>query len=65
MKGARCQLEELDASAVIDGDNLGLVLLLEGLQSPQEGRLIQPMEFCAGRSRLSGMLGVLSGVVSL
>lgn len=34
MKGDRSLLEELDSSAIADSDNLGLALLLEGLQSP-------------------------------
>ena len=35
VKGDRSLLEELDTSAIADSDDLGLVLLLEGLQSPQ------------------------------
>lgn len=42
-------LEELDASAIADGDDLRLVLLLQGLQSPQEGGFIQPVELWTGR----------------
>lgn len=50
-------LEELDTTAITQRDDLSLVLLLQGLQSPQEGRLIQPMELWTGTEGHSGALG--------
>lgn len=43
-KGRRLLSEELDSSAIIQRDNLSLVLLLQGLQGTEQRGLIQAME---------------------